>query len=451
MRTFLLNLPWEANGRLGVRAGSRWPFTSLPEKDGKIHYIPFPFFLGYAASFLKKNSKETKLLDCIAQNLDEEGLLKAILEFNPGLIFIETSTPSFNNDLRITARIKQEFSGVKIALGGPHAGFFAGQILKEYSFVDYILRGEYEHSLLDLVNSLEGSLDLEQAAGLTYREDGTIKASEKMATINDLDSLPWPEREEPVIYNYNDGFCGLPLPNVQIWSSRGCPFECTFCLWPQTMYQGSRYRLRQPTKVLDEMAYLIDKYHFKAVYFDDDIFNADKNHVLGICSEMKKRSIKIPWAAMARADLMDQSLLEAMKDSGLYAIKYGIESANQRVLDLCKKRMDLPIASRMIEVTKALGIKVHLTFCLGLTGETRGTINQTLDFIRNQRPDSFQVSWATPLPGTEYYQSLESQGLLLSKDWSFYDGNYKYIIKNPDINALDIEEIKDAFNNNRNF
>ena len=447
----MLNLPWEANGRLGVRAGSRWPFTSLPEKDGKIHYLPFPFFLGYSASLLKKNSKEARLLDCIALSLDETGLLRAILEFDPGLIFIETSTPSFNNDLRIAARIKQESAGVKIALGGPHAGFFASQILKEHSFIDYILIGEYEQGLLDLVNSLEGALDLGQAAGLVYRKEGAVKLSKKIATITDLDSLPWPEREEPVIYNYNDGFCGLPLPNVQIWSSRGCPFGCTFCLWPQTMYQGCKYRLRQPSKVLDEMEYLIDKYHFKAVYFDDDIFNADKNHVLEICSEMKKRSIKTPWAAMARADLMNESLLEKMKDSGLYAIKYGIESANQKVLDLCNKKMDLAIASRMTEITKALGIKLHLTFCLGLTGETRETINQTLDFIYKQRPDSFQISWATPLPGTAYYQSLESQGLLLSRDWSLYDGNYKYIIKNPDINTLDIEEIKDAFNNNRNL
>jgi len=451
MRTFLVNLPWKINGRFGVRAGSRWPFTSLPENEGKIHYIPFPFFLAYAASLLKKNLQEVKVLDAIAGEINEPRLIKIISDYNPDLIVVETSTPSFTNDIRIIDNVKRKFDGVKIVLCGPHAGTFTKQILEEYCFIDYILFGEYEFTLLNLVTHLEDGSSLSSIPGLAFRENGHIRVGELRAEIKELDIFPWPERDDLPIYKYNDGFCGLPAPNVQMWSGRGCHFKCMFCLWPQTMYEGYKYRMRDPSNVVDEMEYLIKKFNFQAVYFDDDLFNANKKHVLAICKEMQKRGIKIPWAVMARADLMDREILEAMRNAGLYAIKYGIESANQGILDFCKKNMDLSIASRMISLTKELGIKLHLTFCLGLPGETKETIKETSRFINNLKPDSFQVSLATPLPGTEYYRYLEKKGFLLSKDWSDYDGNYKYIINNPDLNALDMEEIRDALDSNRNF
>ena len=217
------------------------------------------------------------------------------------------------------------------------------------------------------------------------------------------------------------------------------------------MYKEYKYRKRGPSTVVNEMDYLIKKFGFKAVYFDDDVFNIDKGHVLAICKEIEKRAIKIPWAAMARADLMDKELLEIMRNCGLYAIKYGIESANQEILDFCKKNMDLSVATSMISLTKKLGIKVHLTFCLGLPQETKATINNTAKFIQETRPDSFQVSIATPFPGTEYYEYLEEKGLLVSKDWSDYDGNYKYIVKNQELDANDLEGIRDALNSNSNL
>jgi len=451
MRTFLVNLPWEINGRFGVRAGSRWPFTSLPASDGRIHYIPFPFFLAYAAVLLKNKLQEAKLLDAIAEEISESKLIEIIGAYNPTLIVVETSTPSFQNDMKIIDNIGQKFNGVKIALCGPPASVFPEQILKEHNFIDYILFGEYEYTLLDLVERLEGDLSLRSVPGLAYREDGGIRKNDYRAEAKDLDSLPWPEREDLPIYKYNDGFCNLPVPNVQIWSSRGCPFGCVFCLWPQTMYAGYKYRMRNPLNVVDEMEYLINKFNFQAVYFDDDLFNANKEHVLAICKEIKKRGIEIPWAVMARADLMDRELLESMRNSGLYAIKYGIESANQGILDFCKKKMDLSVVSKMVSLTKQLGIKVHLTFCLGLPGETKETIKETSRFMHHLKPDSFQFSLATPFPGTQYYGYLEKNGLLLSNDWPDYDGNYKYIVNNPGLNALDMKEIRDALNNNRNF
>lgn len=451
MRVILLNLPWQENGRLGVRAGSRWPFSSKPEKDGHIHYIPFPFFLAYATSFLKKEGKEVKLIDAIAEEMDEQKVIEKIQSCNPELLIIESSTPSFFNDISIIRIIHQKLSDCQIALCGSHSSIFPEQILSQYNFINYILLGEYEYTLLNLVNHLEDNLSLESILGLAYCEDTKIKINNSRPTIENLDDLPWPEREDVPIYKYNDGFAGLPTPNVQMWTSRGCPFQCIFCLWPQTIYKEHRYRKRNPIDVVNEMEYLIRKFDFKAVYFDDDLFNIDRYHVLSICEEIEKRGIKIPWAVMARADLMDEELLESMSCAGLYAIKYGVETANQSILDFCKEDMDLDKVYRTIKITKELGIKVHLAFCLGLPGETKQTIQETLRFIHRAHPDSLQFSFATPFPGTEYFQYLERKGHLLSKDWSDFDGNYKCIVRTQELTDKDLERIRIDLNSNFNI
>lgn len=442
MRIILLNLPWHENNRWGVRAGSRWPFTSEAEKNGYLKYIPFPFFLAYSTSLLKSRKKEARLIDAVAGGLDEKRVLDEISSAKPGLIVIETSTPSFNNDIRLAYEIKRKNSNSRIVLCGPHATTYAKDILKEYDHVDYILMGEYEYTLLSLVEELEGPGDLKSILGLAYRDNKDILINRPRPAIVNLDELPYPQRQLPDIYRYNDGFAGLPVPNVQMWSSRGCPFKCIFCLWPQVMYGGHKYRKRNPANVAGEMEWLIKEFNFKAVYFDDDTFNIDKTHVLGICEEIKRRKIKIPWAAMARADLMDEELLRSMAGAGLYAVKYGIESANSKILKLCKKDMNLARAEKMIKHTKSSGIKVHLTFCLGLPGETKQSIQESVDFISRTKPDSLQFSLATPFPGTEYFRYLEKNGRRLSVNWPDYDGNNKYICGMEELYNLDLERVK---------
>ena len=337
MKTLLVNLPWRVTkGRYGVRAGSRWPFT-IELEQGKKHYLPFPFFLAYAASLLKENKKEAKLFDFIAENWGEKYCIERIKEYNPDLLLAETSTPSFYNDIDILRNIRNSIPLSQLAICGPHASTFPEKILSDYEFLDYVLIGEYEYTLLELVSCLEENGDLNTIFGLAYREGKEIIKNPYRKTIADLDSLPWPEREDVPIYNYNDGFCGLPKPNVQMWASRGCPFECTFCLWPQVMYREHKYRKRDVKEVVDEMEYLVNKYNFKAVYFDDDVFNIDRKYTLSICKEIMDRNVKIPWACMARVDLMDEELLEIMGEAGLCAIKYGIESADKEILKRCKR------------------------------------------------------------------------------------------------------------------
>ena len=451
MRIILLNLPWHQNNRWGVRAGSRWPFTSEPEDNNYIKYIPFPFFLAHAASLLKSENNEVKLIDAIAQGIDERRVMDEINAYNPNLIVIETSTPSFDNDMKITREIKRKIPNSAIVLCGSHATTYAKDILGKHDFINYILMGEYEYTLLGLVNSLKKPSNLKIVSGLAFKSNRAVVINRPRPTIKNLDDLPWPERDGELIYKYNDGFAGLPVPNVQMYSSRGCPFHCTFCLWPQVVYGEHKYRKRNPMQVVREMDWLIKRFNFKAVYFDDDVFNIDKNHVGSICKEIMKRKIKVPWAVMARADLMDEELLSLMKNAGLFAVKYGVESANHNVLRFCKKSLNLARAEKMIKYTKKLGIKVHLTFCLGLPGETVQSIQDTVNFIAKTNPDSLQFSLATPFPGTSYFRYLEKKGIRLSENLVDYDGNNKYIGGPQELISLDLERLKRDLCNNLNL
>jgi radical SAM superfamily enzyme YgiQ (UPF0313 family) len=432
----LVNLPWQNNGHWGVRAGSRWPHIKTEEEN---HYQPFPFFLAYAAALLKENNFQVYLIDCLAQKMTAENLKNKLERICPHLLVAETSTPSLENDLEILRQLKGDLLA---ALCGPELTIRNITFLEKNPFIDFVLVGEYELTLLELIKNLKENKTLKNILGLNYRENGEIKINPPRPLIKELDSLPWPLRENLPMEAYIDAPGEIPLPSVQMWASRGCPFQCTFCLWPQLMYQANLYRVRNPIKVVDEMEYLIKGMGFKSIYFDDDTFNVVKERVLEICRHIRKRKLKIPWAIMARPDLMDKEILSVLKKSGLWAVKYGVESAEQRLVDNTGKKMDLEKSIEMIRLTKRLRIKTHLTFMLGLPGETEESIRKTINLAIDLAPFSLQFSLATPFPGTDYFDYLESRAKIGSYNWSEYDGNYRCVVKAECVSPAKLEEFK---------
>jgi radical SAM superfamily enzyme YgiQ (UPF0313 family) len=233
-------------------------------------------------------------------------------------------------------------------------------------------------------------------------------------------------------------------PGVQMMASRGCPFQCGFCLWPQVMYQGHHYRFRLVDDVVNEMEYLVKEKGFKSVYFDDDTFNIGSDRMLEFCRAIKKKGLETtPWAIMARPDLMSEQVLRAMKDAGLWAVKYGVESADQELVNRINKAMDLKKTEQMIRLTQKFGIRTHLTFTFGLLGETKQTIEKTIRWALELDPFSVQFSITTPFPGTSYHQILEKDGMLVSKNLSDYDGHAKSVIKLPTLSPQDLECAKE--------
>jgi radical SAM superfamily enzyme YgiQ (UPF0313 family) len=440
MKIFIGNPPWKKGNRLGVRAGSRWPFTmEVPGGTRIPPYVPFPFFLAYAAAVLERGRFPVMLVDAIAEGLTEDEYLAKVVAFDPDLVLHETSTASIAADLRIAREVK-ESTRARVALAGPHVSVLGGQILRENAFADFILIGEYELTLLDLCRRLTGGAPLEGVEGLCYRgAAGVVRTTPRRPPIEDLNTLPWPARHFLPMETYRDVFCDMPHPMLQMWASRGCPYRCIFCLWPDVMYGGHKYRTRDPGDVADEIERCQKEHGFKSFYFDDDTFNLGKPRIVALCREIKKRDLSIPWAAMCRADTVDEEMLREMKDSGLIAVKYGIESASQEIVNASGKHLDLDKADKAIELTRKLGIRFHLTFTFGLPGETHETVKQTLRYAIDKNPDCLQFSLATPFPGTEYYRTLKESGGIAAGSWDEYDGSGKSVIRTERLSREELE------------
>lgn len=451
MKVFLANPPWRRGERLGVRAGARWAFTMAAGKGSKIPpYVPFPFFLAYAAAVLEQAGVEVRLVDAIAEGIDAGSFLEAVAEFNPALVLLETSTPSIYSDLALSQKIKERVPDARLVLSGPHVSALPVQTLETAPQVDFVLVGEYEYTLRDLAACLDAGgapspgsgHGLGDVLGLVWRDaDGGVRVNPSRPPIQNLDELPWPARHLLPMHNYRDSFAGLPMPGLQMWASRGCPFRCIFCVWPKVMYGGHTYRVRNPVDVVDEMEQTVEKYDLCSVSFDDDTFDIGKPRILKLCHEIERRGLGLPWTAMARADTADREMLEAMADAGLYAIKYGVESGVQELVDAAGKSLDLNRVTETVRITKDLGVKVHLTFTFGLPGETEETIQRTIGFASEMDPDSVQFSIATPYPGTNYYDMAQESGMLVAQSWVDFDGADRAVLCTE---ALSPEELEAA-------
>lgn len=439
MRILLANPPWRHKDRKGVRAGSRWPHLKAPEEED---YLPFPFFLAYAHNLLKKKGFDSEIIDAIAEDMSEKSFFEKIKEINPEIIFLEVSTPSLDNDKRLIRKMK-EFFDIRIAVAG--MAVIDKKFMEDNPKVDFGLFGEYEYTLLELFDNLEGQKDISNIKGLIYQKNGKVVKNSARALIQNLDELPWTYTEDLPMKKYHDCPGSIPTPSAQIWASRGCPFNCTFCAWPQIMYKPYTYRTRSVRDIVDEMEFL-QKKGFRSIYFDDDTFNVGKKRMLQLCKEIKKRELNMPWAIMARADLMDKEILTVMKEAGLHALKYGVESSSQQLLDNCNKKLDIKKAEKNILLTQKLGIKTHLTFTFGLRGETKKTIQDTIDFAIRMDPESVQFSITTPFPGTKYFEELKSEGKLISDKERDFDGNFKAVIKNEELSPKELEAaVKKAY------
>lgn len=439
LRVLLVNLPWYKNGKWGVRAGSRWPHIK-DESEG--NYLPFPFFLAHATSLLQKNGISADLIDAIAEQLSEEDFLRKIAGMNFDILVAETSTPSFYDDLNILQKISS--LGVPIILCGPHIEIYQPHFLKEHPFIDFVLSGEYEFMLLELIKNLQkNNSDLSGINGLLWHNKAGQAIKNRDRLPGDINLLPWPYRDGLPMQKYWDLPGDIPHPSLQMLASRGCPFGCHFCLWPQLMYQGNHYRARNVEDVVDEMEYFVREKGFRSVYFDDDTFNVGKERMLAFCRALKERGLEdVPWAIMARADLMDEKILTEMKSAGIRTVKYGVESCSQSLIKNCRKNMSVDKTTRMIKATSNLGIKFHLTFCFGMDGETKDTIQRSIDYALSMEPDSVQFSILTPFPGTALFAELDKAGRILTKDWSEYDGHHSCVFRPSHLTVQDLEVAK---------
>ncbi len=432
MRVCLTNPPWKQDGTRGIRAGCRIP-NAIGE--GQHTFIPFPFTLAYATAGLEAAGVPVKLIDAIAEDIDQEEFLGRVVEFGPDLIVNEMSTQSHDLDLDIASQLRER-TRAQLAVCGPHPTGIPDEILSN-ECIDFVLLGEYEQTLLDLVNALQQDCPLEQVRGLAYRTPGGEKHfGGKRELIENLDDLPYPHRESLPLHNYSVG--GFPLPVMYVYASRGCPYRCTFCVWPQWFESGS-YRTRSARSVLDEIEHVQERYGpFGSIYFDDDTFNLGRSRMLQMADEFERRKPGLPWGCNARPDHFDEEVMERLARAGLFNIRIGVESGDPEVLRRSKKNLTLDTVGRCIDMAHHNGVKVHVTFTIGLPGESWDSVKRTVAFARSIDPDSVAFTITTPFPGTEYYDEVVREGNLLTREWSQFNVVSNSVIRTT---ALSREEI----------
>lgn len=398
------NPPWDVKDRRSVRAGSRWPHTYRVYPQAVKTYMPYPFFLGYAATYAEAMvpGYEVVFRDSLVLHEDNERFLDYLTrEYFDYLVF-ETSTPSLESDKSLIHKICHIHPDIKIILVGQNIAYDGEKLLKELP-VFAAVKGECEKGVAKCLKSGQGGL---------YDFD--------LLTQEEMNLAPPPWREH-AMHDYFDVmyFHGYD-PVLQMWASRGCPFKCAFCTWPQSMtlnkvrFYSADYLEREINAARERFP------EFKAIYFDDDTFNVNDRHVLKVCEVMSR--VGLPWSAMCRADTLKESSWDAMARSGCVGVKVGVESGSQRILDeVIHKGLKLDDVRKFVPFIRSLGIKVHGTFMYGNPTETEKEMLMTKQFIEEVGFDHIQESGAAPLAGTKLWNLNEVTHQLTETDGKKYN------------------------------
>lgn len=407
-------------------------------RRGYRHQPYLPIGLAYLAAVLEKNEHEVEVIDCPALRIDHEKLKTKIASIKPEMVGITSMTPTIHSVFTTSHIIKEACPEAPLILGGVHATFMEEQILSDVPEVDIVVRGEGEHTITELASMAANPDQLDKVAGIAFRKGEKIIRTTDRPFIEDLDALPYPALKHFLLEKYRV-FGRKILPII---TSRGCPFQCSFCVTSRVF--GKKTRMRQPKKVVDELEWLRDEHGADAYTFFDDTFTLNRGRVHKICDEMIRRKVDVPWDCETRVDQISREVLAKMKKAGCQVVTLGIESGCQHILNAVNKRTSVEQNERGIRLVKEAGLSVVTSVIVGYPGETLETIKQTLDFIRRVKPDDAYVCVATPYPGTELYRLVIEKGWKMSPDWSQYD-TVTPVFENPSIPGEKIVEVRKRF------
>jgi len=382
-----------------------------------------PLGLAYMASYAEKQGYKVKLQDFDALSLEVKDIIPQIIQFSPNVVGITCTTALMGKIIRIIELIKQVDKNIIVVVGGPHVCALPKETLK-ISKADIAVVGEGEETIIDILKYVNKKIKLEDIKGIVYKNKGKIIFNKPRELIEDLDKIPFPARHLLRIDKYKapfhlsaseEKFCNLI-------ATRGCPYHCIFC--GQSIVFKNKVRKRSVKNVVDEIEFLIKKYDVKTFFFEDSTFVVYTDFVEGVCKEIINRNLKIKWGCNGRVNLANKKLLQLMRKAGCMSVFYGVESGNQDILDRIKKATNLNQIKTSIMMTKKAGISVNASFILGLPGETKKTIEDTIRFAIALNPDFVSFSLATPYPGTEFYHIALKEGYNLD-DWSVFE-NARY-------------------------
>ncbi|MGQ9517886.1 MAG: B12-binding domain-containing radical SAM protein [Anaerolineae bacterium] len=358
--------------------------------------------LGYLAAVLERRGDEVRIFDFgldPRRPLEEEVL--DVLAFRPDVIGLTAMTTSYHSAEQ-TISLLRAGTHAPMVLGGPHATVFPERTLREQPALDYLVFGEGEETMLELMEVIEGRRDPATVAGLCYRRAGQVMCNPARPLIRDLDALPFPARHLFQLERYP-----LYAPDggrmLTVLTSRGCPYNCSYCF---KGIVGRTYRQRSPENLIQELKELIRTYGIHNFYFIDDLFTLDVKRLNVLLDMMIAEGLDIRWQCLARVDRVTPELLRRMAAAGCRQIHYGIESGDQEILERVGKRITLEQVRQAVRWTAEAGIRSKGYFMLGLPGDTEETMEQTIQFAASLDLDDAMFSLTTPFPGTRLWEEL---------------------------------------------
>lgn len=424
-------------------------FLSPPSFDGfdggagaryqarrEIRSFWYPTWLAQPAALVP----DSKLMDCPPHDIDVQTCLAEAKNYDH--VIIHTSTPSLRNDCKVAEAIKQQNPRATIGFVGAHAAVLPTETLKASPAIDWVGRKEFDFTCKEVA---EGR-PLAEIDGLSFRQDGKIVHNRERELIHNMDALPWVVdvyKRDLQIEKYSIGY--LKEPYLSLYTGRGCPAQCTFCLWPQTI-GGHKYRVRSAENVAAEMAHAKKLFaQVQEFFFDDDTFTANLPRAREIAQKLKP--LGLTWSCNSRANV-NYDTIKLMKDCGLRLFLVGYESGSQQILDRIKKGITIEEAKRFTRACKEIGVIIHGTFILGLPVETKETIEETIRYAMELDVFSIQVSLAAPYPGTELFEMARQNGWFAQKDKTDIvrdDGIQQSTLEYPGLTKEEIFESVERF------
>jgi len=418
-KILILNLPG-----LVLKCGSRW-YNKTRKELATLKYYPYPWFMGYATSLLKKNGFEVIFKDAIALEWSIEQTEKFLESVSPAYLICEPTWVSIKDDKKFLSMLDK--NTVTIAVGN-YATNYPQQCLN--NGLDYVVVGEYEFSLLDFFKS----------EGKTLPKNFVSKDKSKFELpdlVEDLDKFPFPERDDMLIKYYNEPSCyGV---NVVMVASRGCRLKCDFCN-VEAIYGRHDYRMRSAKNVVDEMEYLKKNYQFDEIYFDDDNMVSNRKYIIDICQEIVKRKLQTKWLCMGDG-LIDDEALEWLARAGCVTYKYGLEHLDADVLKAIPKPLKGERLLEIIEKCRQLRMRSYVNLMVGLPKSTKEKDLSMINRVIAAGPDLLQLAIATPYPGTVFYDKAKKNGWLVCDDITSFDVTGKSAVSYSDYKAEDITKM----------
>jgi len=423
------SLNWTPSSKF-TKGGRRWPSLTV---TGEKTYC---YLNLSAAAVLRERGHEIYYVDCQAEGVTLPALFDRVKHISPDLVVIYVEQIKVSVDFNIIEQLKNSLD-LKVVFVGPFVTALDREVMTLSPHVDFIIRGEYDYAVADLAATIGNGGPTDHIAGISWRDGEKVHRGPPPVRLTQLDRVPIPAYDLIDFNNYTESVF-IYHPSAAMATSRGCPYRCIYCWFPQTIY-SHKWIAQSALRVFEEIRHLVERYGVREIKIDDDTFEIDRQRVVDLCELLIRNQVRVAWAPQCRPDLVDEDLLRLMKRAGCIRILWGCESGSQEILDKMKKGFQVADIEKATRLSQKVGIEVLNCFMLGFPWDTEETIQRTIEFACELNAEFTQFAIPTPLPGTTFYRMAREHGYIQTTEWDYFDGSHRAVVSYPQISHETLE------------